>query len=263
MFSLRLHGVASALLLIAGTALYGCQSTPVPEDMPPVVELPFEPAVPSSTIQWAKGRYPNVYGSGSFAVWVDEDVSELKRADAVKTGETLDETAVMDAEAIQRQFYVLELHLVSRFADASAAYDAVGLRNIDVYLQTPEGNKVRPVQRIMGPPATETPVEALRQYTRTSILLFPKNDALRNRPSVSSRQGSVRLHLSAFNSEYYFEWPGVEPTSPAQDAPHPSRLNALQRKLSEKESYQVLSMRFNELYDRLRRGTNRGGVPSP
>lgn len=255
--SLMLRSMAFVLV---GVVLGGCRTTPAPEIMQPAVVLPFLPAVPTSPIYWDEGRYPNLFSSGSFAVWVDEGVSDLKKLDAVNTGDTLDETALLDAAAVHRRFHVIELHLESRFADASTAYDAVGLRNMDVYLQTPGGNKIRPVQRIMGSSASEKQVEALREFARSNILLFPKIDTLRDKPYLTSEYPGVRLHLSAFNSVYYFEWSSYHaPMDTA--APKPDRLTTLKHELTQNETYQVLSMRFNELYDRLRKSIGGGSSP--
>ena len=213
--------------------------------MVPEAVIEFQPLTYHSTIHAGEGRYTNLFGPESFALWVSDDVAALKRRKAESEGEEIDTALANSVAAIGENFLVFECHLESIFPDASVAYDAVGLRNMDIYLLTPGGVRIRPIQRILSGAAEEEQRQALRLFRRTLIVVFPKSDLIGGSPSIADRAPAVRLMVEGFNSEFYFEWPAA-----------PIRQTEPQRKRpwlpTAAESKDAVKLGFTELYTRLR-----------
>lgn len=195
-------------------ALTGCQTTsttatPPPEPEPRTVSIaPFEfvPQDYFAPLRTGPVRYRMLYAPESHAIWVTDEVNALKRTSDESRGIEIGEHLTRTAEVAEARFIVIECRLESAFADSSVAYDVVGMRNVDVYLETPSGERVHPVQRIMAPRADEEAEEALIRFGRTSVLVFPKADPLTGSASPISGASSVRLVLEGFHSTFYFEW---------------------------------------------------------
>ena len=250
----RLLGHASLLWVIA-LAIPACQTTPPDEIVfAPVVE--FQPVNYTSGIYQGEGRYPNLFSTASGAVWVGEQVSDIKLNAEIEAGQDVDDVLIATAKQLQTRFYIFELHIESMMSDTSVAYDAVGLRNMEIYLRTPGGNKIPPIQTIIGSTAQEEQVGALKKFNRSNIVIFPKYDSFDNEFNITADDGTVRLNIEAFNSLFYFEWESYPPPPPAVDEAD-SEPSAWVQMLpdwhpSQTETYQVLKMRFTELFNKLR-----------
>ncbi|MEA3365134.1 MAG: hypothetical protein U9Q79_05785, partial [Candidatus Hydrogenedentes bacterium] len=177
------------------------------------------------------------------AVWVDGNVAEMKYQKEAEEGEAPSHHLVAQAEAINRNFFVFECHIESVFRDTSIAYDVVGFRGIDVHLETPEGNKIRPIQTIIGTPVEEEQRGALKLFRRTNIVVFPREALWTGGDTVAIGSRSVRLVLSGHRSVFYFEWP---------EAPQAGVDSVWSWKPSENEMLQSVKMTFSDLYGRLR-----------
>jgi hypothetical protein len=221
-------------------ALTACETTPEPEPRPDVKRPPepvareFEPAFPVAGIRHLEGQYPTLLSPESYAVWVTPRVAAEKQAAAEAT-EPIDPLLVQDALEVSSYFVVVELHIESVFNDPSIAYDAVGLRNFDVYMLLPDGRRVAPVQRIPGD-LSEAQRNALTQFRRTNILLFPRRDLWLGQQTLEPDFPSVRLVLSSTNGDFGFEWPEENFADPGRlpPGPDPRRLQTGFRDLFEK-----------------------------
>lgn len=230
------------ILLGLGVAMMAvsCQTAKAPK--PVAEEIPlveFRPATHYSRIHTGSGRYPNLVSAASFALWVSPEVAALKRKEAVEAGEKIDASLDEAAKHVGENYFVFECHIESVFPDASIAYDVVGLRNMDLYLLTPDGLKVKPIQRILGSHADEEERMALKLFRRTNILVFPKQDILIGQPTISHEAPAVRLVMEGFNSDFYFEWPAVDGAAPAT----PSAAS---------RAYSTAKVGFSELFSKLK-----------
>lgn len=203
-----------ALALVAVAS--GCQTTstappPPPAEPAPMAEvrLDFLPQAYLVPIRTGPVRYRMLFAPESHAIWVTDEVRELKRDSDEAQGINVSPQLQRTAEIADARFIVIECRLESAFADSSVAYDVVGLRNIEVYLETPSGERVYPVQRIMAPHADETNQGALIRFGRTTVLVFPKFDLVSGGVSPISGERSVKLVLDGFHSTFHFEWNNV------------------------------------------------------
>ena len=229
----------AVLLVCCLPMLLSCQTTPTEETGPPLPEK-FEPATFVSRLHLGGGEYEDLLGPSSYAVWVGQEVVDLKRDADFETGVDADVQLDSAAAQIGANYLVVECHLESVFADASIAYDVVGLRNIDVYLQNLDGSRTYPIQQIMGGHADETQQAALKRFTRTNIVVFPMRDVILDRPTIPRDAEGVRLVVDGFHSQFYFEWE-AKPLEGAEDwAP------------TEVESEQASRIGFAELYSKLK-----------
>jgi hypothetical protein len=201
----------------------GCSTTP---DEPPPAPVYFVPLVPEMASVHARlidGRYPMLFEPSSTAVWVDaplpppppppegQDVpasaaNEITPVDPpIEIHPMTEPPYTSEAIALRENFLVLECRLASAFADQSIAYDAVGLRGIQVSLQLPDGREVPPAQTIIGGELLEAQRGALKVYGRTNLILFPKTLA----PQVAMGSGAppaMRLVLQGHESTFAFTW---------------------------------------------------------
>jgi len=152
------------------------------------------------------GRYANLFAPGTFAVWVSDEVALAKYEREVASGTTIDSALLSDAQFITGNYYVIEVHLESFFPDASIAYDVVGLRNMDTYLELPDGQRVAPIQRVLGAGARESQRGTLKQFGRTNILVFPRQEVFLGEEAIPATASAVRLVIDGFHSTYYFQW---------------------------------------------------------
>ena len=195
--------------LVVVFVLPACQTRGSKNEGAPAVPpeaLAFRPESSLSLIHLDEGRYPNLFSSGSYALWVDEGVARAKLLKDQEAGLALNAGLAEDADFILDNYIVFECRLESLFPDASIAYDVIGLRNIDVYLVTPSGMRVRSIQTILGTHADETPQGALKQFGRTNLLVFAKEDILTGEPTILDDAQGIRLIIDGFNSAFYFEW---------------------------------------------------------
>lgn len=197
------YGVGICLAL----SVLSCKTPPPPKlEEWPETKREFRPLTFVSTINLEKGRYPDLFSKDSYAVWVDPEVAALKRSEAVAAGEEIDPNLEAEAAQITRKFLVIECHLDSVFSDMSIAYDAVGFRNLDLFLLTPDGRSIRPVQTVIDTNLVEEQSGALKRFQRTNIVIFPRQDLWVGKPTVDPSYPSVRLALQGHESTFYFEW---------------------------------------------------------
>lgn len=229
---------AIALTLVLGA----CKTTPDAERVEEEMELPpeFRPQAATSSLQHLEGPYPNLYSPESYAIWVTSDVARLKRerdaANDIMVEAPIDEAAA----EINARFIVMECHIESVFPDASIAYDAVGFRGVEVYLQTPSGQRIDPVQTIVGG-VQEEQREALRLYRRTNLVVFPKTDVWGGERLIDPAVGKLTLVLQGQGTAFYFDWENM-PYDPG-----------FQWKPTAQETLRVTRLGFREVYGRLLR----------
>jgi hypothetical protein len=142
--------------------------------------------------------------------------------------------------AVSKNFVVLECIIESVFADTSIAYDVVNLRQIDAYIETPDGQKVLPMQTLIGP-LEEEQREALRLFRRTNLLVFPRQDVWLHRPLIRQGQSRMRLVLKGYDSRFYFEWLEAPSDEPRRFVP------------TEEEARRLAKTGYTELFSALRR----------
>lgn len=235
-FRTTLFCLAAAVLLVS-CATGGNSKTKPAVEAPELFE--FHPAAYTASINMKQGRYPNLFAPDSFAVWVTSEVSDLKRGAAVRDGQEIEGVLDEAARDVQSGYIVFELHIASVFPDSSIAYDVVGLRNLEVYLETSQGAKIRPIQTILGSHAGEEERGALLKFARTNILVFPKRDLLMDTLLIDKSMKGVRLVIQGFNSEYFFEFRGRADAA-----------TAVQQ--SERERLKAMKVGFKDLFSRLR-----------
>jgi len=223
--------------------LAGCQTTrPHEEEIAPPQEpvAGFEPAVYVSPLHAGEARYPNLFAPDSFAVWVGSEVSDMKRSQADDSGAPVDPGLDKDAAWINSRYIVIECHVQSAFSDSSIAYDASGFRGIDVYILTPEGQRIRPVQTVVASPVHEEQMGTLKKYERTNLLVFARRDFWVGRPRITESAPSVKLVLEGYNSQFYFEWPSIA----GLEGPPPG--------VSAEDVARIAKTSFVDLYGRIR-----------
>ncbi len=208
----RLFWVAALALCVAAPA---CKTpSPKPQAPPPEQQAEFRPAAYVSAIALKEGRYADLFGTESYAVWVGPEVAQFKLTKEADTGQPVSPQLEAEAERITQQYVIIECHIESEFADASVAYDVVGFRGIEPYLLMPDGKRVEPMQKIIGSPVEEEQNGALKRFRRTNLLLFPRRDLWFGGLTFDSKYPSVRLILDAHNSQFAFEWPEAAYANP-------------------------------------------------
>lgn len=240
MAPLRLALSAMALLgmliVFPGCQTNGTEAEPYPKGPSRIF---FQPRVYEVPIQADAGSYPNLFTGASMAVWDPEAAraAEQRRmmarsavaVDSASPTASEDEMALeatMDADmeavparAVPRSGPLeIVCTLESVFPDRSIAYDAVGLRGMDVFLELPDGSEVLPVQRTLDPNLSETPEGALRRYSRKLTLHFPSRNFMVENPAATPVAKGIRLVLTGLNSTFYFEWHAVPDTTAKLEA---------------------------------------------
>lgn len=228
---------------VVSVALVGCQTPKKPEaPPPPEANVRFEPAWAVSPIHHDEGRYGDLFSGASRGVWNTSQVAAMKKAASEApppelTPPHLDE----DAQALTEAYVVIECHLVSEFNDMSIAYDVARLRGIQTYLMTPDGTRIDPIQIRSFGPVEETPVDALKRFSLTTVVIFPRDNLLIGMPALSAEAPSVRLVLEGHDSKYYFEWAGMPPGETGLRAP------------TQEEAVYITKLGYYELYTGIRR----------
>lgn len=235
-FRTTLFSLGAAVVLVSCAT--GAKPKPELEVDSPVL-VQFHPASYTASINMKQGRYPNLFAPDSFAVWVTAEVTDLKRDAAVRDGQEIESVLDQTARDVDSGYILFELHIASMFPDSSIAYDVVGLRNMGVHLETPEGTKIRPIQTILGTHAGEEEHGALLKFARTNLLVFPKRDLLTDTLLIDHTMGGVRLVIEGFNSEYFFDFPSSAGTSAGSGNGERARLRAMK-------------VGFKDLFTRLR-----------
>lgn len=185
----------------------------------------FHPAVAQVPLMLESGRYPNLFGGGSRATWIEPQaaaaagttpgsatVEGMEKEDPAMMTESVAPAGMDDqTRMLAANFNVVVCDIESMFTDTSIAYDVVGFRGIQVYLLAADGRQYAPVQQIMGTELMEAQRGALKQYRRKNILLFPKEPIVVATPLEGGRPPALRLVLEGYSSKFYFEFPAQVP----------------------------------------------------
>ncbi len=200
------------LCVIALAVAGACRTVPQKPEPEPGVELrvkhQFQPSQTVSMMKYGAGNYVNLFSAESYAVWVDQEIMDLKRQESMAAGEQPPERLQNDAVKISEDFIILECHIASEFNDMSIAYDVVRNRGVDVYMLAPDGKKVAPLQMQTLGPIDEESVDALKRFGATHVAIFPRENLWVGSQTVSPTAPNVRLVFETHNSAFYFEWPG-------------------------------------------------------
>ena len=113
-----------------------------------------------------------------------------------------------DAKRVTDAYIVIECQLESQFGDMSIAYEAIGCA-VSTSISKQRGHEVRPIQMRPYGSVKEEPVQALKRFSRTTVMIFPRQDLGAGLPVIGADAASVRLVLDGHDSKYFFEWPGV------------------------------------------------------
>ena len=231
------------LMVALAAAIVSCKTggPEEPPQPPPKEPYAFRAARALSELHFEQGPYPAIFAPSSYALWVDEDVTALRRKAALEAGETITPTTDAEVDVITRDYVIVECHLDSLFADMSIAYDVVGCRGLSVYLTTPDGRQIAPIQTLIGTSLKEEPQDALKLFGRTNLIVFPKRDLWLDTPLVGPDAPSVRLVLEAHKTSFYFEWPALKPDV----VPEPKRTSD--------EIRAVLQTGFKAFHERVQR----------
>jgi len=194
-----------AAVLAVALALGACQTLPLPALVaPPVQPREFQPATALSRLHFEAGPYPDLFAPSSYALWVDEAVTALRREAAIESGETIAPEEESMAATITHDYVIVECHLDSAFADMSVAYDVVGHRGLSLHLEAPDGGKIPPIQTLIGPDVRETPRGALKLFGRTNLVIFSKRDLQLETAAPAQNTATFRLVIEGHNSTFYF-----------------------------------------------------------
>jgi len=216
-----------------------CATTrpPSEEEGPAPLLQEFVPATFVAGLRVEDGANPSLFSPDSYAIWVGSDVAALKQAQAQEDGAPVDPRLAATAERINENFLLFECYTASVFGDMSIAYDVVGFRQVSVYLLTPDGRQVAPIQTVIGS-CREQQQGALKKFSRTNILVFRKRDLWGNAPTISPDAPAVRLVFEGYETAFYFEW--VASLMPEQGW-----------RATADEYARIAKVGFAELYERL------------
>lgn len=207
-------------LLAALTSLSACQTTPDSDSaaVQPEAQIPFTPRIARATIQAAESaRYPNLFTGASHADWGGEQppvgmpsvpAPAPSGEEAAPNLESVETPADPDY-AVRASGLTITCRLESEFPDRSIAYDAVGLRGMEVFLLLPSGETIAPAQKLLHSDLEEVPVGALRRYGRKLTLFFSERQYLVENPAVNPAAEGVRLVVRGGGSEFFFHWPAT------------------------------------------------------
>ncbi len=203
--------VTAAACFVAGCASLRSSPTPGEDVVAPGVQVPFVPTRSGAALQWESGPYPNLFSPESWVAWVGPE------ADAPSTEWSAALSLPSD------RFAVLECRLRSAFADQSIAYDAVGLRGVDIWLETPDGRQIRPVQVIRDSRLEEQFQGALRVFGRRCLLVFPREELYFVVDRTTGSVQELKLCLQAAQTVFACRWPAETPmvNTPVPLGEHP------------------------------------------
>ena len=173
--------------------------------------IPLVPVSTSAKLHFAEGAYPNLFSGESLAIWLTghapralpgQAEAEQRELPASPSGPAPPE---MDMPMMQEHFAVFEVRLTSAFADASIAYDVVGLSGLHVYLLAPTGERILPAQVVMGRELAERQQGALKVFSRTNRITFPR-DQMKLVVPANLQAPSLKLVIEGYGNVFYFEW---------------------------------------------------------
>lgn len=258
---MKVMRLGSGFLIMGLVCLTGCQTTSKSPDtsseIPNEVSMPhdFIPANFISRVKYEKGQYKNLFSPTTHALWVDKNISDVKLAyeqQQVADGE-VDVDLIGDAAWIAQHYMIIECHIESTSPDASIAYDLSSLRNLTMYLQTSNGTHIYPLQHVIASPAEKEQQGTLKQFKRTNLLVFAKEDIISGAPTVPADVNQLRLYIEGFNTSFYFEWVAQEPIviDNEEQAEPKDITDVIRWRPNQTETYQVLKVRFSDLYTNL------------
>lgn len=228
--------------------VWGCQTQPpkperavAHESAEPAGSSDFSPVSPISPIAFEQGKYADLFSPDSYAVWIDSAIAEKKKEEDAAHGITPDPWLVEDAGKIIQEFVVIELHTESVFADTSIAYDIVGLRGVSVYLETGDGKRIEPIQKIIGTPVEEEQRGALKAFRRTNVLVFARQDIWSGEPILQSTIPALKLVLESHDSRFAFHWNNTNQATGNVQSPLPL------------DKLKLVRVGFSEIFEQLRR----------
>ena len=248
-------------MLLGGLCVVGCQTTSKPvvnEDKPAEmasIHHDFIPANFIARVVYEKGKYESLLSPKTHAIWVDSTISEIKLAFEKQQGNNslVDDELIGDAAFISANYIVIECHIETTLPDASVAYDVSSLRNLNIYLQTSSGSNIYPLQHVIASPVKEKQIGTLKQFNRQNFLVFAKEDIISGQPTIPVDVRQIRLYIEGYGTTFYFEWKPQEPIileTPAGGPPQ-DITDVIRWRPNQTESYQVLNVRFSELYTKL------------
>lgn len=202
------HAGLLLLVLFSAIHLNGCQSTgdkPL-DNNPKTTTIPFQPMSYMARLRAAEGPYPNLYSGDSYALWVGPEMTAQRREDSTQAGEMVAPEADSLAPIIEERYIVIECHLISLFGDMSIGYDAVGLRNVEVYFEGSDGRRVTPVQVISTGKLDESMQGAIRVFRRSCLIVFPREALTVTVPVPPGTLPTSRLVLATLDTQFYFDW---------------------------------------------------------
>lgn len=247
-----------ALALLGAASLVACSTTaPAPKPEPAAKEAAPLPAfIPENFVARIKhdqGDYRSLFSLPSHAVWVDKTIVEAKQAFEQQNNPDISPDLISDAAFISEHYIVIECHIETMFRDSSIAYDLSGLRDTNIYLQSPDGSKVYPLQHLLLTPVEEKQVGTLKQFNRTNLLVFAMEDIITGLPTLPAKTDMIRLYLEDFDTTFYFEWIAQEPFALESLDPNekPDITDVIRWRPTQTETYQVLKVRFSDLYGKL------------
>ncbi len=180
------------------------------------IELPTGPFTPASYVARPSlgigSKYANLLSPDTYVIWFSDEVAELKaELDETKGAASEDsEELLRIAKTLNGKFLILECHIVSAFPDSSIAYDVTSFRHADVFLLDDTGTKFEPLQMIIGS-LQRSDKDALKQFSRVNLVVFPKHDLLTGESLIDSRVRDVSLVISAQKTTYFFSWSNLSP----------------------------------------------------
>jgi hypothetical protein len=201
---------------------------------------------PVAAIRHAEGR--DLFDSSSYAVWVGPREAKAKYVRSVEEADSpIDPAIQQEALYITGNYLIIECHLQSTFSDMQIAYDAMGFRQIDTYIETGEGLKIRPLQTLIGAQLEEEEMGVLRRYRRINVLVFPMRDALTGDPVINAADPHMRLVLEGHASTFTFNWEG-------EPIPEPLLTGTWERIQAEAvRDARIVKVGFMDLFAQLRR----------
>lgn len=195
--------------LAAGLLLAGC--TPGPRAKPVAPGAAGPPALEDLTASFVPlpdSRYPNLYEPDSFAVFLSPETLFARlgvEAEAYHyPPDEVDEERRRIAD-LSTRFYICELHLMSAFADAAVARDAVVLHEVTVTLENDEGRRSAAVGAQVGV-LDGIEVGDTQVVRCTNIVLFPRGDLTGDAPLLAPTTQRLKVVLTAYESAFEAVW---------------------------------------------------------
>ena len=203
----------ATLIVCVVLALCGCGAgrTSVRGTQAAETDSPAGPFTPASYVARPTlgigSKYANLLSPDTYVIWFSDEVAELKAELEAAEGATSEgsEELLRIAKTLNEKYLILECHIVSAFPDSSIAYDVTSFRHADVFLLDDAGTKYEPLQMIIGT-LERGNKDALMQFSRVNLVVFPKHDLFTGEPVIDSRMQGISLVISGYKTTYFFSW---------------------------------------------------------